>query len=54
MAAMQRRETQLDHARHAEPPRSEHVICVLFDRAKFTEADAMRWWSATGRALCAN
>lgn len=38
----------------AEPPRSEHVICVLFDRAKFTEADAMRWWSATGRALCAN
>ena len=36
-----------------DPPHTEHVICVLFDRSKFTERDAIAWWRSRGKRLCA-
>ena len=32
----------------AEHPRTEHVICVLFDRSKFSERAALQWWREGG------
>lgn len=37
----------------ADPPYSNHTICVLFDRRRFTEIQAATWWEEKGRALCA-
>ena len=36
----------------AEHPRTEHVICVLFDRSKFSERAALQWWREGGREVC--
>ena len=36
----------------AEHPRTEHVICVLFDRSKFSERAALQWWRDGGREVC--
>jgi hypothetical protein len=36
----------------AEHPCTEHVICVLFDRGKFSERAALQWWRDGGREVC--
>ena len=36
----------------AEHPRTEHVICVLFDRGKFSERAALAWWRDEGKEVC--